>query len=372
MRARYPWVRLTTLGAGLLLVLAACGGVDVAEDPTSSSDDPSNEEQTSNGDPQTLAEFFGYGEEDFDVAAQQAEDRAREMEVQEKTAACMAEQGFEYTPYVPEEMFAYYGGPEEDLTEEERMKKYGYGMFTYMLEEAQNFEEFEDPYSPENDPNFVRMEAMSESERMAYEKALWGDWESFDWEPEYDADGNEIFVEPDMSEIGGCMNLAQEEVWGGGQEFNDEMMALQEQLEPLWMDLYERIEADPRMADANAEWAACMADRGYTFTNQEDIWNYLGEKQEELFSEQQTFFEEGGEIEEGADFGPFGPGIDEAMIQQLADEELAIASDDWDCQGGKSFNDLRQEVSEEYEAQFIAENRDLLEQQKALMDQAGF
>jgi hypothetical protein len=376
MRASNRWVPITSLVVGLLLILSACGGTDVTEGAPSGGEDSSNGDQTTSEDPQTLAEFFGYGDEDFDVAAQQAEDRARQLEVEEKTAACMAEQGFEYTPYVPEEMFVYYAGPEEDLTEEERMKTYGYGYFTYMLEEAQNQDVIQEEFDPNDDPNWARMEAMSESERAAYEKALYGDWESFDSEPQYDEDGNQIYVEPDFSEIGGCANLAQEEVWGRGQEFNDEMMALQEQLEPLWMDLYARIEADPRMVDANAEWAACMADRGYTFAKQDDIYEYLSKKQEDLWSNQEGF--SSGEAtattisEGGGDFGPFGPGIDEAMIQGLADEELAIASDDWDCQGGKSFNDLRQEVSEEYEAEFIAGNRDLLEQQKALMEGAGF
>jgi hypothetical protein len=164
-------------------------------------------------------------------------------------------------------------------------------------------------------------------------------------------------------------------VWGGRQGFDEEMMAISEQLEPLWEDLYSRIESDPRMVEANADWASCMAERGHTFTNQEDIFEYLMEKQDELWSNQEDFiFEEGTDtaIEEGVDFGPFGPGIDEAMIQELADEELAIAADDWDCQGGLNLNELRQEVSKEYEAQFIAENRDLLEKQKALMEEAGF
>lgn len=370
MRTSSRWVRMTTTGAALLLVLAACGGSDLTEGP-SSSGDTSTDEQASTDGAETFADFFGYGD-DFDVEAQIEEDRAREMEVQEKTAACMAEQGFEYTPYVPEEMFEYYGGPEEDLTEEERMKKYGYGFFTYMLEETENFEEFGDPYSSENDPNWARMEAMSDSERMAYEKALWGDWENFDFEPEYDEDGNEIYVEPDFTEIGGCMTLAQEEVWGGGRENEEEMMAISEQLDPLWQDFYERIESDPRIIEANQEWASCMAERGYTFTDQEDIYMYLDEMQQELWSGQEDYFSEGGEVEEDVDFGPFGPGIDEEMIRQLADEELAIAADDWECRGDRSFDELRREISEEYEAQFIAENRELLEKQRALMEEAGF
>lgn len=371
MRSKHRWVRVTALVAGLLMVLAACGGTDVTED--GSDGDGSNEAQTSTDGAETLADFFGYGE-DFDEEAAMAEARAEQLAIEEQIATCMAEQGFEYTPYVPEDMFGFFGGPGEDLTEEERMKKYGYGFFTYMLEEAETYDEFEDPYSPENDPNWARMEAMSESEREAYHKALDGDWENYEWEPEYDEDGNEIFSEPDWEAIGGCRIEAEQEM-RGGPGFDEEMMAISEQLEPLWEDLFARIEADPRMVEANADWAACMAERGYTFTNQEDIFQYLMEKEEDLWSNQEEFFSDEGSdtsISEFEDFGPFGPGIDEAMIQQLADEELAIAADDWECRGDRSFDELRQEVSEEYEAQFIAENRELLEKQKALFEEAGF
>ena len=85
------------------------------------------------------------------------------MEVQQKVAECMANEGFEYTPFVPDEQFAYYG-PEEEMTEEERMLKYGYGYFTYMLEESEAWEDggFGEEWDPSNDPNWVYQESLSE------------------------------------------------------------------------------------------------------------------------------------------------------------------------------------------------------------------
>ena len=62
------------------------------------------------------------------------------------------------------------------------------------------------------------MESLSESERGAYEKALWGDWEGHQPEPQFDEEGNEIWVEPDWSEIGGCQNTVQQEHNAGHQQ----------------------------------------------------------------------------------------------------------------------------------------------------------
>ena len=63
--------------------------------------------------------------------------------------------------------------------------------------------------------------------------------------------------------------------------------------------------------------------------------------------------------------GPFGPGIDEADVQALADEELAIAAADVECAGGK-YEEI-DEIRKEYESEFIEKYRDLLERQRDLM-----
>jgi hypothetical protein len=381
--------RSTALIAILALLIAACGGAttgrDVAAEPTDDSgqatdpaDDSTDEEL-----PQTLADFWGYGE-DFDPAEEEARYREQEMKLQQSIAECMAAEGFEYTPYVHEESFEYYG-PEQDLTEEERMLKYGYGYFTYMLEETAAFEEgaFEEEWDPSDDPNWVYQESLSESERQAYEIALWGNWENFEESgPTYDDEGNEIWEEPDWSEIGGCQNLAQEEIYGGFGP-DPEMDALYEELWPKQEELYERIQADARIVEANEKWSACMADTGYTFTTQEDIWMYLDELGQDLWSEQEQYSiqideqaqalpEEEREAfyeESYADFGPWG-GATEEEIQALAEEELAIAAADWGCRG--DLTELMEEVTEEYESQFIAENIELLQQLKNMQEERGW
>ncbi len=355
-----------------------------AGDTTTTTDDASGDEPL----PETLADFWGYGE-DFDPAAEEAKWREREMEVQQKVAECMAAEGFEYTPFIPDEQFGYYG-PDEELTEEERMLQYGYGFFTYMLEESEAFEEgaFEEEWSPEDDPNWVYQESLSESERAAYEMALWGNWENWEEpEPTYDDEGNEIWdesMEPDWSEIGGCYNLAQEEVFGGFGGPDPEMEALWEELWPKEEAMWERIQSDPRVVEVNQQWSACMADAGYTFTTQDDIFMYLDELSQDLWADSEGFWqdleqqaqalpeeEQGAFWEEATkDLGPWGPGVTEEEIQALADEELAIAAADWNCRG--DMDEIMEEVSKEYEKQFIAENIDLLRKVKAAQEEMGW
>jgi hypothetical protein len=348
----------------LALVLSCCGGGDSVAPTADAGSEPTDAIATTSTAAapaaQTLEEFFGWG--DIDPEAEQQRWMEQETRVQEIIVECMAEEGFPYTPMVPgDETWGY--GPGVDLTEEEWTAKYGYGRFTMMLEEAEMMEGGEPPWEQNEDPNWAYMETLSEAQRQAYERALYGDHETW-WEEHEDEiraaeDAGEEYMDyPTYEDIGGCETLAWETVGMGP---NEELEEAWRELDPYWEELYQRIEADARIVEANTEWSGCMAEAGYDFATQEDIWKYLDEKMQELWDweeEGPPMTEAPLEGEEG-EWSPFPPGVTEGEVRVLADEELEIAAADLACRS--DLDEVYDEVRKEYEAQFILEHQALLE-----------
>jgi hypothetical protein len=308
----------------LVLLLSACARGGTAEEDSAGGEVPAG----------PLAEFFGYDEEfDSDRFAEQ------ERRVQELIVACMAEEGFEYRPVeYPDPVDDPAFTAREELSAEEYAARYGYGISTFDPQVAQE-EEFVDP-------NAELVEAMDEAEREAYDRALYGEM------PEV-AEGEE-YVEYGFGS--GCQGRASEEVYGGGDA------AVQEELGPKYEQLYERIEADPRIAEANAAWSECMAEAGHDFATPQDAQNSIYEQMDALYQEtyeQQPVPSEG----EEAEF--VEPEIDEARLAEVREAEIALAVADQRCAAEHLPEELRQEVSAEYEQAFIEENRELLERARA-------
>lgn len=276
--------------------------------------------------------------------AEEASAMAREAE--ELTAACMAERGYEYTPFVQGEgeLFSTFG------FDETFAKSYGFGIVRDLFGET-----FLGKESPgEEDPNSAITEAMTPAEQDGYFVALYGQGPDIDSETmtqdEIDA-AYESYV-PD-----GCRGLAEQQVYGGGpsdgsaafyEEFGDDLEAV-----------YASMESDPRSAEVDAAWSTCMADLGYGFTEEADAYEYI---HDELFAI--------GAIEKPADaaFGyaamPIEAGSElEAQVKAIAEEEVEIAMASIGCSDHmwNLFEDLRREG----ELRFILEHRDELEQFKA-------
>ena len=413
-------MRLKALVVVLLLAAAACGGGESAPDPTEAqaerasaadsgtaerataadasdgaetdasetdgasdddaapgSEDADGEDDGASDDgdaaltdgelPSTLADFFGYGE-DFDPEAEQARFEQQEREVQELVATCMAEEGWDYTPFIPDFGDTVFFGPGEDLEQDEWVEQYGFGISTFFLEEINGeFESFEE-FDPEDDPNYVYREALSPSEQEAYDRALYGDFDFDESDITYDEDGNEIYPEWEPS---GCYNLSAEQVYNFGN--SEDLEAVYQELEPLYEELYERIEADPRIANMRDGWNGCMADAGYTFTDEEEMYMSIEERMEPFWEaaygnfDEPLFDEDGNVVDEDGniidDWQPERPSLtDEQMAEllELNDYEIAVATANYECT--KDHQDVWTEVSEEYEAEFIQSNIALLTQ----------
>lgn len=368
--------RKLAAAAVTVMVLAACGGggggaatpdgTDDATDVTSNETTP----ESSSAQGESMADFFGYGEEDQEAA--QADYRDQEARIQEEIRRCMAEEGFEYQPMVqPDEAFSVY----EEIDQEEWVRTQGFGITTWYGNEEQM-----DQGSEWIDPNQERLDAMSETESEAWYAALYGTQEEQeeDMTSEIDSETGETFYTG--SGFGaGCQGEAMEAEYGE----QGDTQALWEEIQPAMDAMYQQVQADPRIVEGNQEWSACMATAGYEVETREDIWEtvyadfqarfdeivgpnggfadpFEGWTEEEMnaFFEEKTQEEIDAFFEEAQDTSQAD--IDQEALAALQQEEIDMAVADWEC--AADLDELFMEVSEEYEVDFVAENRAALEQ----------
>lgn len=326
--------RMAVAVGGLLLLLAGCG------------DDGDEAEAEAGGE--TLQDFLGMGGDPEDVQATM-EDQQRQVE--EHVAECMAEEGFDYVPRDPFTGSSVESSPRADMTEEEFREEYGFGISTVEREEAMA----EDTAAAPADPNLELQQEMDDAERQAYQEALHGPPPDID--PDADPD------EPVMREAGGCRAEAQEEV-------QSPQRRLQEELGDELQAMYERLQSDPRVVEAEEGWAQCMRDAGWEFSERNEAFQHISDQMNELRQDAQPDPEEMAEFEaefdpEAEDFEPPPmPEPDPEALAELQDEEMELAEADWDCTVehiGEDYG-VYTEVQEEYEGEFIEEHRELLEE----------
>lgn len=393
--------RFYLLMAALMVLLASCGGTttETTEDQsaaaatsgsTNQTEDGSDEPSESGSDELDFGDDGELSLDDFIPGARAFDEntdfRAQEMEAQQAIAECMAAEGFDYIPFVPSDVgggFAF-----DDFDEEEYVKTYGFGVSTWILQEEEMFGEGgEDPWA--NDPNMEIVDAMDEFEREEYYRVLYGgepDIIANTPPEELEAMSEEelmaFYDEAYMNWVpDGCQNQAYEELYGGGEADMAFWEEFGEDFEEIWV----RAESDPRLVEANASWSACMADKGYDWATQEDMYAYFwgtesggqwveGEFQlrlNEVVTWPEPIYEEfgeegsvsvattvvGGEGDEG-EWEYQGPEYDIEKLQPLIDEEIAIAIANYEC--SKDMRDIQEEVYKDIERQWIEENLDRL------------
>ncbi|MCV2395422.1 hypothetical protein OEB99_13985 [Actinotalea sp. M2MS4P-6] len=276
------------------------------------------------------------------------------MQVEELVAQCMAEQGFEYTPVDQSQGISY---SSDDLDVEwgtlEFAEQYGYAITTdpwgTMTEE-----------SPEEaqewvDPNEDYVAAMSETEQQAYYTALYGDQSQY----EEVEDGEEIEYN---WEDNGCQGAAQHEVYEGGDAVDsDQFQALWDDMDAMW----QAVQDDPRMAEAVAGWASCMADAGYPgMASFDDPQNQISDQVNALWDDAYADLDP-----ETATEDDWAAVEDQVQGEQaaLTDTEIAMATADYTCRDDADVTSLQTEVQNEYEQEFVDSHRDALEAYKATM-----
>jgi hypothetical protein len=317
---------VAALAAAVTLALAACGGGEPEPTPT-----PTEEESTPL---ETLMRDY--------LGDWSNEDVTRQLVLMEdRIATCMAEQGFDYTP-------VDYAAMELDLTGEgldlewgsaEFAAQYGYGITT-------NPVLGEDAETPE-DPNEEYVAAMSPSEQEAYYVALYGE--------NYAETSTESAVAQDYDwQDAGCTGRAQNEVLSGGGDQDDQFTALQDEM----VQMMQSAADDPRLAQVNADWAACMADAGFA-----DLAK-VGDAEAALTAEVMALQESA--LSDAALADPTDPAdpavaaqVEAALAAQLAEitpREIDTAVADAECRADVGYDDAKRAVDTEYQTQFLAEH----------------
>lgn len=284
----------------------------------------------------------------FNAEGAEEQFRKQELEAQEQIAVCMANQGFEYVPYVANTEDIFYGDAE---TPEEFAKLYGLGV-TWDLLNTPEFDENEPPPELADDPNYAITEAMAPEEQEAYYQALHGEEPDIDFETMTEEEIDAFF---ENWEPGGCYNEAYQ-TFGNA----DASQAFYEQFGDQLNDMYERAQADPRIAELESNWAECMSEGGYDFKDEHEATIYIARRLEEVGAISDLEVDAGGG---GWGYSSEGmpPGSDAYKAAEgIFEEEVEIAVASVACQG--DVEQVYQEVFAEYEQEFIEANRGALEQ----------
>ena len=321
------------------LLLAGCGGSGDAGTAAAAS--------TSAEPESPLSEYLSavYG---GDLSPEEQERKAtEEMARQEELVAqCMQEEGFEYTPNTAGISYGSSEDVEYEPDDREWVAKYGYG--------AVNSPWNEQPQPTEEamvDPNADYVSALSESEQAAFYEALYGPQPTEEEMAEQEAAAEEgTAIEYDW-QTAGCQGRAQHEVSGDELYESEEFRPLFDAMNEVYTDA----ETSPEIVALDGEWSACMDAAGEPgFTTQTDAQNSIYEAQNAIY-EQSATANAGLDPEATSEAAYVEP--DQAELDALGKEEIALALVDLDCREETDYTDRRAEVQRVLEEQFIADHK---------------
>ncbi|GAA1750431.1 hypothetical protein [Agromyces humatus] len=261
---------------------------------------------------------------------------AESKEVEEIVAACMADEGFDYTPVDQSQNMSFEDDWEERQTEE-WVASNGWGMVQTpeeMEAQQEDAEEFVDPNQP-------YLESLSPSEQEAYYATLYGPGPS---EEELNEDGSYEY----NWEEAGCQGAAQHEVQGDTNYWEDDEFA---DLVAAMTSLWEELPKQPEVAELNEKWSACMADAEYP------DFAERAEAQNSIIEQLNAFWE--GE-------NPTEPSADE--LKALKQQEIDIALADFRCAKELDYDNVEFTAQFDLEDQFIVDHKSELDALLAAYD----
>ncbi|MDP9134346.1 MAG: hypothetical protein M3N56_05890 [Actinomycetota bacterium] len=259
---------------------------------------------------------------------------AAQAKVETDIAACMQQEGFQYTPVDPVAARAALTG-KSNLSDEEFQAQFGYGIAT-LYGRA----------SPQSDPNGRIRASLTAADQRAYDVALSGG------KPE------QTFFRAadtgDFSQLGGCTKQATDGLLGGTRL----VTTLQRKLDELDDSILE----DQRVVSAYEAWTRCVRDRtGESYDDSEAIEVDVTKRLEAIVG---TLPE--GEPSPGAFAAatPEGP-VDAGALEELRRLEVELSDADVGCEE-KHIVPVEDAVRAEKERGFREVNADLLRKVRPL------
>lgn len=337
MRSTVPLAAVAA--SAMVFILTGCGGAP-SGDELSYEDSPLNE---------YLSAAWGG---DLSPEEQQKKMEEQQAKVEALVAQCMSDEGFEYTPNTDSGMVMSDGG-EWEPDKREWVEKYGYGYVNSPFAEQAE----ENPSEQEStDPNSEYVMSLSESEQTAFYETLYGPTPS---EDEISEDGSYEY----NWEEAGCQGWAQHEIEGDDPTQAEEFSELRKKIE----ELYSTAQESPELADLNAEWASCMADKGEPgFTKQMDAGQSIMDEQNKIY--EQAFGDGSQPVDtESPDFEDPN---ESPEMKALTEREIELALVDLECREKTSFTKKSLEIQFAVEEKFIAANKADLEAFKAAAEQS--
>lgn len=248
---------------------------------------------------------------------------------QERIAACMADEGFEYVPQVPttDQVTVLEGSAPGTR---EFVERYGYGLWTPVTETEGAFE-IETDTPPEQE---TYLAAMSPTERDAYVTALWGG-------------ATETFADGSAKRSGGCLLFGYDD-----EVTSDENLA---EIRDAAVEYLTGLPDDPGFAELDARWSECMAGEGMSFAAPHRARDSFLEDLDDVF------------VQAGVDnVDPFS--LPET-IERAADEKR-VALADLECRESLGYDRMHTLISHELQADYVEAHRADLDALAAALDGA--
>lgn len=330
-------VPLVLASAASILILAGCS--------SATGDDSSSRADSSPLQPY-LDAIYGSGS---DAEAQRAAD---EVAVEEGIAACMKEEGFEYTPNISVDASATRSDADWKPDDRSWVEQWGYGIVDWPGRE-QAKEEGEAALAA--DANYAYVMSLSEAEQRAYEIALTGAVAS---EVQEAAASGEPLPDDD----GGCHAKANNEVMAEAPAIDlGAFEDLLGRMETVWSEL----DSDPRFVELDEQWSACMQDGGEPgFSRQSDASQSISEALRQLM---QPTGDTGADIAQSSI--EVTPQNDPAAAS-LQEREIELALVDLSCREETDYYSQRDDIMRQIEQEFVDANKEELDAMKRAAEQA--